>query len=82
MARPLSRPKRWSKAVADAQAALDELLSLQSEYEDWQGNLPENFQEGALAEKLQGVADLDIQSARDAMDEAEGIDLPRGFGKD
>lgn len=77
-----SRPARWADAAARAEVALNELEELRTEYEDWQGNLPENLQGSALGEKLQEVVDLDIQSAIDMASEASVIDLPRGFGKD
>ena len=100
-----SRPARWARACAAARAALDEakaamdtvvaqfeeLDSLRSEYEDWQGNLPENLQSGELADKLDTVVGLDFQwdaesdgidATETMLDEAEGAELPRGFGRD
>jgi hypothetical protein len=93
MAKVKSRPKRWQEAAAkaaaawnDLQTALDDLDSLRQEYEEWQGNLPENLQQSALAEKLQTIVDLDIDSAKSSMDdllgELEAVELPRGFGRD
>jgi hypothetical protein len=63
-----SRPVRWEAAVA-------ELLALQSEYADWLANLPEFARETALAERLQAIADLDLS-------EIEGVVPPKGFGRD
>lgn len=106
MPKAKSRPARWSAAVTEAKAALakmqeaysdldnavSELRSLSEEYQEWQGNLPENLQGSALNDKLEEATtftDLDTQSIEDAMselegelDNAEGIELPRGFGKD
>lgn len=107
MAKGKSRPKRWEDAIAKAQtelsnmqaaqAAFDEacseLADVKQEYEDWRDNLPENLQNGTLAEKLGEVADLDIDSAKDGLDSAlseavdlfetaAGLELPRGFGRD
>lgn len=93
---PKSRPERWSAACSDASTALDEavsalndLVEIKSEYEDWQGNLPENLEGSALAEKLSAVVDLDfdgaiqsVEEAKSTVEEAESADLPRGFGKD
>lgn len=73
--------------------AISELRGVQEEYEEWKDNLPENFQSSALGEKLAEVCNLEIDDAADPvrtaaeelegkLDEAEGIDLPRGFGKD
>jgi hypothetical protein len=59
---------------------------LRSEYEEWKENLPENLQEGTLAEKLEAVCDLEFDGAIDDLEsligEAEGMDLPLGFGRD
>lgn len=104
--RPPSRQRRWEEAVAkltaakekaeeaqgEAGEALSELNELKSEYEDWQGNLPENLQNSPLGEKLQAVADLDIPEEWDSstslddveqlIGELEGVELPLGFGRD
>ena len=102
MARGKSRPKRWAEAIDEANKQLDameaakealgnafeELDSLRGEYEEWQGNLPENLQSGDLNDKLQAVVEMDfserddIDAMRGVIQEAEGVDLPRGFGRD
>lgn len=78
----LSRPKRWADAASRALAALEELKDLQGEYEQWRDGLPDNLQQSTLAEKLDEVCDLDLDSALDTAGEAENIDLPLGFGRD
>lgn len=80
--RPLSRPARWAIAASAAVAALDELKSIQEEYQGWLDNLPDNLQGSALADKLNDVCNIDLDSAIDAANEADGADLPRGFGRD
>lgn len=93
MAKGTSRPTRWANAVSTAQEAfgalqeaLSELQDLRDEYEDWKENLPENLQQGELAEKLDAVVDLDFETPKDEigqlLGEAENIDLPLGFGRD
>jgi hypothetical protein len=100
-----SRVDRWSDACARTRGGIDkmqeafdehvrpgleDLIELQSEYQDWLDNLPENLQQSAVGEKLQAICDLqldhcaieDLDDVVNAIDEAEGIDLPRGFGKD
>jgi hypothetical protein len=73
--------------------AMAELKSIQEEYEEWKDNQPENTTTSPLGEKLDAVCDLDLESAssdvdsaidtaRGVVDEAEALDLPRGFGKD
>lgn len=75
------------------ESALGDLKEIQDEYVEWKDNLPENMQSSNVAEKLEAVCDLSIEDAatsiREALEElegiiseAEGIDLPRGFGKD
>ncbi|KKM27744.1 hypothetical protein LCGC14_1571680 [marine sediment metagenome] len=103
-----SRTKRWAKAIAEAQeileeisdlaeklnGAVDNVRSIQEEYEDWHGNLPEGLQESTTTEKLQAVVDLeldfdisidgsfDFAEITVALEEAELTDLPLGFGRD
>ena len=100
----------WGQTAADAESALSDLNDVKEEYQNWLDNLPENLQSSNLADKLQTVCDIDIDSALDvaqeaaAMDEAklkapeledldvtgaistaeeaEGADLPLGFGRD
>lgn len=94
--KPKSRPERWSEACSraesascDLRAALDELQSMREEYGEWRDNLPENLQGSALGEKLNTVADLDVDNALASLDEVDSTvdecasaDLPRGFGRD
>jgi len=62
------RPRRWAAAVAS-------LIDLQDEYRAWLDNLPANLEESRLAEKLQAIAELDLEELR-------MIDPPRGYGRD
>ncbi len=63
-----SHPQRWRDAVA-------ELIELQAGYQDWLESLPENLRDGATAEALAAVCGLDLS-------ELEGVEPPRGFGRD
>ncbi len=62
------RPTRWAAAVAA-------LIALQDEYRAWLDNLPDNLEGSRLADKLQAVAELDLE-------ELQAIDPPRGYGRD
>src|SRR5712691_9267099 len=62
------RPSRWAAAVAV-------LIALQDEYRTWFDNLPDNLEGSRLADKLQTIAELDL-------DELQAIDPPRGYGRD
>jgi hypothetical protein len=66
--RPPPRPQRWSAAVAT-------LIALQDEYRVWLDNLPASLEGSRLAEKLQAIAELDLE-------ELQAIDPPRGYGRD
>ena len=77
-----SRSKRWNDACATAREAIDELISLQSEYQDWLNNLPANQGTSATAEKLDEIVDLYLEDALSTIEAAEGADLPKGFGRD
>ena len=63
-----SRAQRWRDAVAT-------LTALQAEYAAWLESLPINLQEGATAQALQAICDLDLG-------ELQAIEPPRGFGRD
>ena len=41
-----------------------------------------NLQSSAVGEKLETICDLDLQSISDTLNEVEGLDMPRGFGRD
>ena len=60
-------PRRWADAV-------DQLRTLQAEYEAWRDELPESLADSRTAELLEGVCELDL----DTLD----VELPRGFGRD
>lgn len=82
MAKGKSRPQRWADASARAVTALEELVEMQSEYQEWYDNMPENTQSSPTGEKLSTVTELDLQSALDTVQEADGVELPLGYGKD
>ena len=63
-----SKPQRWRDAV-------EVLLTLQADYREWFDNLPENLLVTSLGEKLQAIAELDLESL-------QAIDPPRGYRRD
>ncbi len=63
-----SRPQRWRDAV-------DELLTLQTEYQAWLDALPESLADSPTAQALQAICDLPIC-------DLESVTPPRGFGRD
>ena len=75
-------------AAETLQSALSDLSDLKDEYQEWLDNLPENLQGSAVAEKLEAVCGLyfdwepDFSEVENLLDEAEGVELPMGFGRD
>jgi hypothetical protein len=63
-----SRAQRWHDAVAIPTA-------LQAEYAIWLESLPLHLQEGATAQALRAVVELDLG-------ERQTVEPPRGFGRD
>ena len=62
-----SKARRWSDAV-------QELADLQAEYQAWLDSLPKNLRPSAVAEHLEPICDLDLDSLQD-------VEPPRGFGR-
>ena len=63
-----SRIQRWNDTIAAA-------VELQAEYAGWLDALPENQQDSALAAALRAIVELDLS-------ELQGVEPPRGFGRD
>jgi len=83
MTKQLSRPQRWQNAINLINSGFSELQSLKEEYTDWKDNLPENLQSSALYEKLEAIADgQEIDDLEQIISDIEGLELPKGFGRD
>ena len=82
MTKQNSRPARWAAALDKANESVAALVELQEQYQEWRDNLPENLESSALAEKLDEVPQVDLQSAQASLEEAEGVELPLGLGRD
>lgn len=80
--KPESRAARWSRLAAEASSALEELVDIKGEFEGWKDGLPENLANSSLGEKLSAICDIDLDSALSAAQEAEGAEVPLGFGRD
>ncbi len=78
----MSRLKRWADATQKAIEAIEDILEIQQEYEDWKESLPENLESSTLGEKLEEVCEMDIEEAKGLIEDAQSLDLPRGFGRD
>ena len=62
------RAHRWTDHVAG-------LVQAQIEYSAWLESLPDSLQDGATAEALRAICDLDLS-------DLQAIIPPRGFGRD
>ena len=80
-----------SQIQESLEGPLNDLRELKDEAETWFGNMPESLQGSATGERLQEIIDLDLPESvdMDALDEleeaignAEGLDFPRGYGRD
>ena len=85
----MSRPKRWAAAIAALQALdASEIDELKEAYQEWLDNLPEGLDASPCAEKLEATVDAAemivdaLAELTSALEEAEGVDLPLGFGRD
>ena len=57
---------RWRDAVAES-------VELQADYQSWLDALPPNLADGATAEVLRAICELDLSAL---------VEPPRGFGRD
>ena len=64
----LGRTRRWNDAVA-------QWTELQAQYAVWLEAPPDNLQDGATADDLRAICDLDLA-------ELQAAEPPRGFGRD
>jgi hypothetical protein len=79
--------------IDEVEGALSEVRAVQEEYEGWKESLPENLASSSLGEMLEAVCEIQLEDAAEQLrsaaaeletilQEAEGTDLPRGFGRD
>ena len=65
-----SRPQRWVDAV-------EALLSVLDDYQEWRDNLPPGLESSSTADRIDEVLEL-----RDLVEQLQAADLPKGFGRD
>jgi hypothetical protein len=71
--RPADRrtsPQRWADAIAT-------LIDILDGYQEWRDNMPDGVADSITAQKLD-----DVLAHRDAVEELQNADLPKGFGRD
>jgi len=80
-----SRRDRWNAALETIRQGVSELQELVDESQEWRDGIPENLEDSPVAEKLDAVISDGEQWVSDVetvVDDAEGADLPLGFGRD
>jgi hypothetical protein len=65
-----SKAKQWNDAV-------DTLLGILDGYQAWRDNMPTGVSDSATAQHLD-----DVLALRDMVEPLQGVDLPKGFGRD
>lgn len=65
-----TRPQQWSDAV-------DTLLSILDDYQAWRDSMPAGLEISATTERIDAILEL-----RDQVEQLQGVELPRGFGRD
>jgi hypothetical protein len=83
-------PEAYTKAKTDLVDALNELNEMAQEYGETYDNQPEQLQSSPYGEKLSAMQDLDLEASEEndleelegKLDEAEGAEVPLGFGRD
>ena len=78
----MTRAERWDYEIVRAQHAIEELVAMQSEFEDWYDSMPENLQGSPTGEMLEEIVNIDLDSAEDSINEAAEAQIPKGFGRD
>ena len=78
-----------SRALAgleEARAGIEDLKSIQEGYEELKDSLTEGLTQTPFGQKLETICDLDLkidlEDAINSVSEAEGAELPLGFGRD
>lgn len=77
-----SNPQRWSRLVSLAKGALEELEDMRSDYGDKFDAMNEGLKASAYGQRCERMQELDLQSAIETLEEAEGAEVPLGFGRD
>lgn len=79
----LSRKQRFENARGKLSEAICELNDLKEEYQECRDNVPENLENSPYAEKLDEFLNLSaFDDMENAEGELEGVELPKGFGRD
>jgi len=65
-----SKPQQWDDAV-------NTLLDILDGYQTWRDNMPAGLADSATAQRIE-----DVLALRDLVEQLQGVELPKGFGRD
>jgi hypothetical protein len=68
--------KHWIRAAADAKEGIEQLISLQGQYDEWLGELPDEQRSSELGDCLLVVSQLELNDSLSAVEEAASVKLP------
>ena len=73
--------KHWARVVADAREAIEQLIDLQRQCDDWLSELPDELQSSELADRLLEVTQLELDQPLRAIQAAASVELPHAHVK-
>jgi hypothetical protein len=71
-----NKKQQWEKAVEAADAAIQQLIDMQADYQEEYENMTDEDQGGDKGQVLSVIIDLELQSAMDTIAEARDAKLP------
>ena len=77
-----SRAAAWKRLAGAARTSIEELISMQQEFEEAKDSQPDSLQDGPFAQKCEEICGIDLESALSTLEEAESAEVPLGFGRD
>jgi hypothetical protein len=77
-----SRAARWQRLAGEAEHDVEELISMQQEFQEAGDSQPDGLQDGPFAQKCNEICDIDLEGALGTLQEASGVEGPLGFGRD
>ncbi len=77
-----SRAAAWKRLAGAARTSIEELISMQQEFEEAKDSQPDSLQDGPFAQKCEEICGIDLESALSTLEGAESAEVPLGFGRD
>jgi hypothetical protein len=77
-----SRAAKWQRLAGEAEHDVEELIAIQQEFQEARDSQPDGLQDGPFAQKCNEICDIDLEGALGMLQEANGVEVPLGFGRD